>query len=290
MSRLREFVQTTLPRDFVVMLARAGGIPEAEMNRSLDFAVEEAELSLDLLAGVDLRGHRILEVGSGMGVLSAYLASEGFSVVSLEPGSLSFVPYRRIAAALHEKVGRSQEHLDIPIEGLSPDLHGTFDLIFSNNVLEHVEDPRHCLCVLDSVLGDGAVMLHNCPNYRVPYEPHFGIPLVPFTPALTRHLLPRRIGDSDLWATLNFITVGDVHASARDRGAQVRFTPAVLAKSFARLDQDDGFGGRHPVLKAAMPLIRASGALRILAAIPAQLATPMVFEWRRTGEPRPGQK
>jgi 2-polyprenyl-3-methyl-5-hydroxy-6-metoxy-1,4-benzoquinol methylase len=70
---------------------------------------------------------------------------------------------------------------------------GTFDLIFSNNVFEHVRDVQAALATLGALLRPGRVMVHNCPNYDVPYEPHFGIPLLPLRPASTARVLPKSI-------------------------------------------------------------------------------------------------
>ena len=46
---------------------------------------------------------------------------------------------------------------------------------------------------LDALLSPGGMMIHHCPNYTVPFEPHFGIPLVPGAPERTAALLPDRI-------------------------------------------------------------------------------------------------
>ena len=44
-----------------------------------------AYMLAQLFAGIDLKDRRVLEVGSGRGILSAYLGLQGASVVSLEP-------------------------------------------------------------------------------------------------------------------------------------------------------------------------------------------------------------
>ena len=40
--------------------------------------------------------------------------------------------------------------------------------------------------------GEGGAMIHMCPNYFVPYEPHFGIPLIPFAPRATQRFFRAR--------------------------------------------------------------------------------------------------
>lgn len=49
------------------------------------------------------------------------------------------------------------------------DLSGSFDVIFSTFVLEHVSDPRHTLDALFERLTPGGVLLLFCPRYDAPF-------------------------------------------------------------------------------------------------------------------------
>jgi SAM-dependent methyltransferase len=215
---------------------------------------------------------------------SCYLTRCGFDVTSLEPGGPGFDWHASIGVDVMEALDAEHEHLSIPAERLEPSEHGPFDVIFSNNVLEHVPDPRSVLARLGGLLADGGITVHGCPNYFVPYEPHFGIPLVPARPQLTARLLPARVRESGLWRSLNFIRAADISAAAAGRGFGVQFRSGVLADSVERLSVDPEFRSRHRVLGAATPIVRRIGITKLLTRIPATWATPMEFAlWRGPG-------
>jgi SAM-dependent methyltransferase len=54
---------------------------------------------------------------------------------------------------------------------------GTFDLIISNQVFEHVVDLEPTVAELDRLLAPGGVMYHHFPSREVLREGHIGIPL-----------------------------------------------------------------------------------------------------------------
>ena len=223
---------------------------------------------------------RILEVGAGLGLLSAALAMLGQDVVALEPAGPGFDSNRELSPTIRRETAVGYDLLPIPAEELRPEIHGHFDLAFSINVLEHVPDPTEALRRLDACLAPRAVMLHTCPNYRVPFEPHFGIPLLPIRPAATRRLLPSSIRDTGLWHSLNFVTARDVDELASRLLADVRFQPSELAYTLDRLATDEMFRGRHPRIARLAPGLERIGARAALGRLPPRWSTPMTFEWR----------
>src|SRR4029078_9138827 len=96
--------------------------------------------------------------------------------------------------------------------------HGVFDVIFSINVIEHFQPLADNLAGLARVMSPKGIQIHTCPNYHVPYEPHFSIPLLPFAPALTVRLWRRHLRINPLWQSLNFITVADLRSYAAQNG------------------------------------------------------------------------
>jgi hypothetical protein len=131
-----------------------------------------------------------------------------------------------------------------------------------------------------SVLAPGGIMLHTCPNYRVPYEPHYGVPLVPFRPQATATLRPR-LKDDPLWQSLNFVTAGDLRRFARRHGLAVEFQRGVLADVIARLATDEAFARRQGWAgRAARGLARAK-VLGLVNRIPPTWLTPMVAVFAR---------
>ena len=259
-------------------LAEASGWQPQALSDRVSIALGEVAQTLRVLSGLDLRpGARILEVGAGLGLTSAYLSTCGIDVAALEPAGLGFQEHAALAANVAITVGSHHDLLTIGAADLDPETHGRFDVIFSNNVLEHIVDPQEALRSMRGVLADGGVMIHSCPNYSVPFEPHFGLPLLPGRPAATRRLLPASISSSDVWNSLNFVTARQIRQWSTELGLTTQFRSGALATSIERLGTDAEFRARHRALATvgkALVTMRATAALRRL---PASWSTPMDF-------------
>ncbi len=226
----------------------------------------EVEVALDLLQPCIPRLHgRVLEVGAGIGAVSACLAHLGLEVLAIEPGGAGFedlvLLQGAVDAALTEfpTLAGSRTVLPIGVEDLDPDVHGHFGVVFSANVLEHVADPVLALDRMQAVLANGGVQTHVCPNYAFPYEPHFFVPLLPFRPSATRWLLPRSMTETGLWASLNFVTARQVRRWASRSGVEVRFVRGMLAEALDRFVSDPVFAQRHGGLGTVVRLLRRLG-------------------------------
>lgn len=253
---------------------------EEEARTYVVTSIEEGEFFLSLLARSGTIGARVLEVGSGLGILSAYLSSLGFEVIALEPGGTGFEANSSAGEFVQRVLGGKVKLISKRVECLSREEQGVFDFIYSNNVLEHVDDFNKAIGAMDHCLAPGSRMLHNCPNYTVPFEPHLGIPLIPFAPAATRCLLPRRIRESGLWRSLNFITAKDIRRLALHHGATVEFERATFADSLKRLSVDPSFSSRHRLLSKLQPVIKRAGIIRLAERLPPEFSTPMIFSWQ----------
>ena len=243
--------------------------------------IAEVRVAMRVVGPVIDADMRVLEVGSGIGVFAAFLRSVDIKVTELEPVGAGFKFIGEARAALADYTQPS-EHLDIGVEQLQPAIHGSFDLIFSINVLEHVADWRPALEACLSVLADGGQMIHVHPNYAIPYEPHFNVPLVPCRPALTARILPRRITDTDAWRSLNWITAGQVKRWCRSSALEIDFSAGVLAETLERLTTDPLFRQRHGGLVGRVAALTArSGLTRLLRRLPATMNTPVEYSIRR---------
>jgi SAM-dependent methyltransferase len=222
-----------------------------------------------------------------MGLLAAYLHSKGLDVTALEPGLGGFGVSAGLSRFMHdcpEFAGLSR--LDLPAAELSPQAHGKFDFIYSVNVLEHIPLLEEALAAMGSVLTNGGKMLHTCPNYAVPYEPHFGVALVPFVPRLTGPLF-RKHGHDELWNSLNFLTASRIKRICRGNALEVSFQPGVLHQTFLRLDQDPEFLKRQSNILVVnlFRSLKATGLLELLRFLPAEMSTPMVFRVEKACAP-----
>ena len=124
---------------------------------------------------------RILEVGAGLGLLSIFLHKRGHSVVALEPSTLAFDFFHLAKEEIKKRVGKDDlpRMIDKSAEQLTIE-DGEFDFIFSINVMEHVKELDLAFEAITRVLHPEGQWVNSCPNYYFPYEPHYGIILIPF--------------------------------------------------------------------------------------------------------------
>jgi 2-polyprenyl-3-methyl-5-hydroxy-6-metoxy-1,4-benzoquinol methylase len=269
--------------ELAAAVASQTGRSMADVQRAIADIGSEANLALSLLRSLEPlpRTTRILEVGAGAGVVSGILHSVGARVTAIEPLIGGFELFAAVRTELVARVPSAAVELDrrsaIELDGTRD---GPFDLIFSVNVLEHVHPLAPSLDALAAVLAPGGTMLHTCPNYRVPYEPHFASPLVPFVPSWTARVR-RELADNPLWQSLNFITAGDIARFAARHNLHVQFRAGVFADAIERLANDPAFARRQGWAGRTAAALGRTGALRLLRALPATWLTPMVFEVHR---------
>ncbi len=138
-------------------------------------------------AGKRVRG-RVLENGCGVGMYVEKLAAFGGTVIGLEYDLARAAEARRRSPHIVNAAG---EALPFP--------SGTFDLILSHEVIEHVHDDRAAVEEMVRALKPGGRIVLFCPNRGYPFETHgiywrgryrFGnIPLVNYLPRRWRDRL-----------------------------------------------------------------------------------------------------
>jgi SAM-dependent methyltransferase len=142
-------------------------------QRNLDKAALRGEPSYVWRAGQQRRlemilraaGKRVqglvLENGCGVGMYVEHLAPFGGKVIGLE------FDFERASEARRDSPGiinAAGEALPLPT--------GTFDLILSHEVLEHVQDDRTALCEMVRALMPGGRVMIFVPNRGYPFETH----------------------------------------------------------------------------------------------------------------------
>src|SRR5512133_368885 len=111
-------------------------------------------------AGERLQGC-ILENGCGVGMYVEHLSPFGGKVVGLEYDFERAAEARKNSPRIINAAGES-----LPL------LAGTFDLILSHEVLEHVQDDRAALCEMVRALRAGGRIVIFIPNRGYPFETH----------------------------------------------------------------------------------------------------------------------
>lgn len=282
---LQAFKERFRTPDFVEALAiRIDRTPEHSSDL-LETYLAETDVGLSLIAPYLEQGQRILEVGAGMGLLSVFLAEKGYCLTALEPDARGFGFMTKANTAVSERVdtGENYSFIGTGAEHLSPDRHGLFDLIFSVHVLEHVVDLPAAMASMTGVLAPGGRMVHLCPNYAVPYEPHLAIPLVPFVPRLTTLLFPRTIHrNREVWDGLGFVTARRLVRLAAQNGLSAVFASGTMTAFIDRLETDPIFASRHKgFLLSMLRAFQALGLMNLLRRLPPRLQTPMIVTFSR---------
>jgi len=269
--------KTILGESFGVELADRVALDPISGADFLSDLASEARLACRILAELGPTGEmRMLEVGAGAGVVAAFLNGQGANLVAIEPTVGGFELFDAAHALLAGRVVAPAIE-PIAADQLDPAEHGPFDLIFSINVIEHMRPLAPNLDALAAVLAPGGRMIHTCPNYRVPYEPHFQIVLVPGRPALTR-FLARHTSRDRVWGSLNWVTAGDVMRFASRHQLVLEFRRNALASTLERLRSDDAFSRRQQGLVArGLGWLDAMGVAHVFNLIPPEWMTPMTF-------------
>jgi SAM-dependent methyltransferase len=115
-------------------------------------AMEEAERYNRFLLGLVLplaRGKRVLDFGAGSGTFARRLIAEGVDVTCVEPDAELLKDVHRDTAGLADQ---------------------SFDLVYSFNVLEHIQDDRAALAELRRLLKPGGRLVLYVPAFMVLYS------------------------------------------------------------------------------------------------------------------------
>ncbi len=209
-----------------------------------DFVLTDVLFAFEELYGA-ISGPKInsiLEIGSGTGILlnelSTIFPEKNF--FGLDPHESGFHNYENIKKKLpkNENLEFKKSHLK--------DLYNKakFDLIFSFNVFEHVEDQSSFINDSYQLLNDGGKQIIFSPNYDFPYEPHFVIPLI-INKSLTFKLFKSKINNHEqktneigLWNGLNLNGKRKIKKMLIKKKISFKFDDNIQEKIFERISND----------------------------------------------------
>lgn len=172
-----------------------------------------------------LKGFKILEVGSGSGGFIVAMRRRGYDIIGLEPSS----DYRQITALRAARydldvdvLAAQGEHLPLPDK--------TFDLIYSNDVLEHVLSPESVLTEMKRVLKDDGAIYVTIINRFAWLDPHYHLFGINWLPRFLGERLVKilagskdvsRATDKQKLSELNYFTWSGFNQLARRLGLAV---------------------------------------------------------------------
>jgi len=199
-------------------------------TRILADYLEQAELTYSLIKNLNFsKKDALLEIGSGFGFTYGFLKKQGFDIYGLEPSDPSFEAYFDGAIEMFKIINIDKSNFYPISANKCEKLNKKFDIIFSNNVLEHIFELEETFSSLKNVLKPDGLMVHNTVNYFVPYEPHFEILLFPFFPRFTSFFKPS-LKKSSLWNGLNFITTKKLKHICKSLDLVIKFKKDRLSK------------------------------------------------------------
>src|SRR5437588_12835636 len=115
-------------------------------------------------------GARVLDFGCGAGAVTRLLRGSGYEAFGVDVKGWGLDQPEFRSGGLPEGTLRYYEQ-DSPL----PFEDDTFDVIVSDQVLEHIVGLEHVVRELERVLKPDGVIYHHFPSRRVIREPHIGI-------------------------------------------------------------------------------------------------------------------
>ena len=224
----------------------------------LNTYIEEAEFFEKVLDSDVSRlptGSHLVEIGSGIGLLSLNLASRGFVVTAFEPQASGFNEMHQMRDLVTNnwkgplpKINFS----DISVNK-STKLDSPADYLYAINVIEHVPDYRTLIHdALNQVTSQGVFRII-CPNYSIPYEPHFEIPVI-VSKKLTFRVFRRKIEKSEIpkskefWQDLSWPTQRGLKRYLKSIGVEFEFSREATNFYVNRALSDSSFVNRKGLL------------------------------------------
>ena len=190
----------------------------------------------------------ILEVGCGTGILLCELKKNypHISANGLEPFGHGHITHKEVIGKINNQ---EINIINKEIEGYNTS--EKFDLIFSINSLEHVNDWKKYLLNTYKLLNKDGLSVILCPNYDFPYESHYIIPVI-INKNITKIIFNKRIKKYEnkhnfinLWESINFISKRKIKKFLIAKKYNFYFDNSVNDRMLNRLSYDKAFKSRQ---------------------------------------------
>jgi SAM-dependent methyltransferase/uncharacterized membrane protein YbhN (UPF0104 family) len=164
---------------FEKTMSGVASLPATMLAKSYFNMERSAEIFRRIAHLVPAKNARMLEVGSGFGMLVAYMASNlDVDIYGVEPDPDALMISREVLTDL----GVSPERVSQAVGEALPFATNSMDLVLSVTVLEHVQDPARVLSESVRVMKPGGHLYFTFPNYGSWWEGHYGVLWLPYAP------------------------------------------------------------------------------------------------------------
>ncbi|MDO8657214.1 MAG: methyltransferase domain-containing protein [Candidatus Levybacteria bacterium] len=250
-------------------------------KKAFSAELEQAEITISMLEKLEIdKNKSILEIGGGIGIVYGFLRKMGYNIYSIEPSESGFMnQYNSGIILLNILKIDTLNWYPLKLEEADK-LSMQFDIIVSNNVLEHVHDLESSFLILKKLLKKDGAMIHNTVNYHVPYEPHFRIPLFPFFPKLTVFFKPK-LKNNGIWKDLHFITSTEIKNICKNNNLAISFYNDRLLNTLKKLEDNSEFSKRHKHFLRIYKFLKHTHTLMFLEKLPISFKTPMQFKIKK---------
>lgn len=182
--RISDEVSEKVRQTYGIYFSGISGItPEKLTADVLSLAKPDEQVALLKKFCVDVEKKKLLEVGSGFGNF-LLVARKKFNIdaYGVEPSSDGFGDSDSIAKQI-----LSDNEVDpaVIINGKGeaiPFPDNSFDICYSSNVLEHVDDPQKVISEMIRVTKSGGIIQITVPNYGSFFEGHYAMFYLPYQP------------------------------------------------------------------------------------------------------------
>lgn len=221
-SKLEQKLASALHDSTSEMLNLDTGIVAKEFL-SKDRAIEQINLLKNEIGLDDLKGKKLLEIGSGVGAFLITARKEyGIDSYGIEPSSDEFSSFNEVSNALLLENGVPGGIITKGNAEKLPFDDSSYDLIYSSNVIEHVNNPYEVMRESLRVLKPGGYLQFVIPNYFSFWEGHYGILWPCITNKALGKLYVKLLGRNPSYVdTLQLISPGYLKKILKDLDADV---------------------------------------------------------------------
>jgi SAM-dependent methyltransferase len=131
----------------------------------------------------------VLDVGSGHGIYSKYLAKNVKKVIGVEPYLKAYN-----ASLKFQKKDKIKFH-NIPVEDLKT--QEKFDVVVCLTIIEHMPNQKKSLQKIHSLMNKNSIMYLTAPNKLWPVESHYGLLFLSWLPLPLANIYMRIVGKGD---------------------------------------------------------------------------------------------